>query len=918
MPLETAPWHSQDIQDVLQQLSVDPAEGLSEPAITARQHTYGANELVERGAKKPWRIFYEQLSNVVMGVLIAAGLIKALLGEYLDAGAIGAVILLNAVLGFIQEYRAERAIDALKRLAAPLVRVRRQKQLQEVPARELVPGDVILLEAGNTVPADARVIEAANLAVQEASLTGESQPTEKSPQSIAGAHVPLGDRQNMLYLGTLVTYGRGTAVVTDTGMRTELGRIADMLQHVETDLTPLQKRMKHLGLMLALAIVAVVGVVFALGLLHHQALGPMFLAGVAIAVAAIPEGLPAVLTVTLALGAQRMLQRRALIRKLPAVETLGSVTVICSDKTGTLTENRMRVQVIDVAGHTAELTETMHRGLPVLEEPTTTVTLQEPAQRLLLAAGVLCNDATLIPDASNHTFRTLGDPTEGALLVAAAHYGLWKGHLEADFIRCSEVPFSSERKCMTTVHQLPARPVTAPTTNDLLGLLGHQTTHVAFTKGAVDSLLHISNRVWENGAIQSLSAEMYARIAAANNHLAQQGLRVLGVAFRPFATSPTDTPEDIERELVFVGLVGMIDPPRPEVREAVQLCRTAGIRPVMITGDHPLTARQIARDLHITTPENDTVITGQELASLSPEALEDIVEQVSVYARVSPEHKLNIVQALQNRGHIVAMTGDGVNDAPALRKSNIGVAMGITGTDVSKEAADMVITDDNFATIVHAVEEGRTIYDNVRKFVKYIVTSNSAEVMVMFLTQLFGMPIPMTTLQILWMNLVTDGVPGLALGLERTEPDAMRRAPFAPGESIFSRGIGRHILLFGILLALVAFGIGSWAYSQANPAWGTMVFVTLTLSQLGHALAVRTNTASLFKVGIRSNPLMLSAILVTLGLQMLTVYVPPFQAFFRTVPLSALELGICLSASSLVFWGVELEKWCVRRQASQS
>ncbi|MGE3537441.1 MAG: cation-translocating P-type ATPase [Candidatus Tectimicrobiota bacterium] len=911
---EMDPWHNQDIHDVLHHLAVDPTVGLPEATIASRQQQHGMNELVERGSKSAWSIIRAQLSNVVMGVLVAAGLIKALIGEYLDAGAILAVILLNALLGFIQEHRAERAIAALKRLAAPLVRVRRQGQLRDVPARELVPGDIILLEAGNTIPADARVVEAANLAVQEASLTGESQSVEKHARVIGGESVPLGDRQNMLYLGTTVTYGRGTAVVTATGMHTELGRIAEMIQSVSTDMTPLQKRMQHLGITLAIAVVAIVALVFALGVWHDRALTPLFLAGVAIAVAAIPEGLPAVLTITLALGAQRMLQRRALIRRLPAVETLGSVTVICSDKTGTLTENRMRVHVLDVAGNTSSLTDLLAHG-PVVSAPgTPTVTRLDPAQRLLLAAGALCNDAMFAPEATSQSLPTLGDPTEGALLVAAAHCGLWKAPLEASFTRITEVPFSSERKLMTTVHELPAAPRRHHDTTTLSGLFDEAATHIAFTKGAVDSLLYLSNRVWEAGQIQPLSAAMYARITAANDHLAQQGLRVLGLAFRPFHALPPLAPHDLEQELVFIGLVGMIDPPRPEVREAVQRCRTAGIRPVMITGDHPLTARQIARDLHIAMPDHDTVLTGQELARLSTSELEAVVDDVSVYARVSPEHKLHIVQALQNRGHIVSMTGDGVNDAPALRKSDIGVAMGITGTDVSKEAADMVITDDNFATIVHAVEEGRTIYDNVRKFVKYIVTSNSAEVLVMFCTQLFAMPIPMTTLQILWMNLVTDGVPGLALGLEPTEKDTMRRSPFAPGESIFSRGIGRHILLFGPVMALISFGLGSWAYQHGNPAWGTMVFVTLTLSQLGHALAVRTNTTALFQVGLRSNPIMFYAIIATLMLQMMAVYLPPFQALFHTVPLTLTELAICLGASTLVFWGVELEKYLLRRQ----
>lgn len=910
------PWHTMESDIVLEQLHVNPAVGLQETDAAARQQQYGPNELLERGTKNPWRILGEQLTSVVMLVLGVGALIKALLGEYLDAGAILAVVLLNAVLGFIQEYRAERAIAALKRLATPLVRVRRSAQVRDIPARDLVPGDVILLEAGNAIPADARLVESANVRVQEASLTGESHPVEKRLAAVAGTDAPLGDRHNMLYLGTTVTYGRGTAVVTETGMRTELGRIAELIQHVVSEATPLQKRVKHLGMTLSLASVAIVALVFLLGMLHGQAAGPLFLAGVAIAVAAMPEGLPAVLTITLALGAQRMLRRRALIRTLPAVETLGSVTTICSDKTGTLTENRMQVKFLDVAGHTVDFTEMLHKGHPVLAENEAAEPAHDTAQLLLLAAGVLCNDAILerqTPEGG--TAYTIGDPTEGALLVAAAHFGLWKTPLDQRLPRVSEVPFSSERKLMTTLHRLPTTPATANGLAQLERLWSaYQTPFVACTKGAVDSLLRLCTQVCHGEQCEPLSAAVQARITSASDQLAREGLRVLGLAFRPLATLPDQvTAEALEQELIFIGLVGMIDPPRPEVQAAILTCQAAGIRPVMITGDHPLTARQIARELHIIAPEDERVLTGADLARMSPQELLDAVEHVSVYARVAPEHKLHIVQALQQRGHVVAMTGDGVNDAPALRQSDIGVAMGITGTDVAKEAAHMVILDDNFSTIVSAVEEGRTIYDNVRKFVKYIVTSNLGEVITMCLSQVFGMPLPMTTLQILWMNLVTDGVPGLALGLEPTEKDAMRRPPFQPGESIFSRGIGRHILMMGPLLGLVAFGVGYWAYTSQHAAWGTMVFMTLTLSQLGHALAVRSNRDSLFRIGIRSNPLLLGALLITLALQLAVVYVPVCQALFQTVPLSAVELSICLVLSTLVFWAVELEKWWLRR-----
>lgn len=913
-PHTAAAWHSLDNQAVLAALGADPQLGLTAADVERRRQRYGPNELIERGLKSPWRILWEQLAAVLMLVLIAAVAVKVLLGEYLDGGAILAIVALNAVLGFLQEYRAERAMAALKRMATPRVRVRRDGQVREVGSRELVPGDIILLEAGNAVPADARLLESANLRVQEASLTGESHPVDKTPQAIMGENIPLGDRHNMLYLGTAVTYGRGVAVVVATGMRTELGRIAQLIQGVSTGPTPLQRRIKQLGVLLAIAIAGVVGVVAMLGMWHGRGAVDMFLAGVAIAVAAIPEGLPAVLTITLALGAQRMLKRRALIRKLPAVETLGSVTVICSDKTGTLTEDRMQVKVLDVAGHTTDLTEVLHRGHPVLMADDEPASLHEPAQVLLLAGGALCNDAVLKRDAEKGECYTIGDPTEGALLVAAAHFGLWKWDLEEAFARAGEVPFSSERKLMTTVHRLHRHALPHNSMSQLTRLLGDAVSGVAFTKGAVDSLLSLSDRVWTDGQAQPLTADWRSRIQAANDGLAQKGLRVLGVAFSPLDALPVDGQwASVEQGLIFVGMVGMIDPPRPEVKDAVLTCKAAGIRPVMITGDHPLTARQIARDLHIIGDADGQVLTGQDLARMSPDELGGVVENVSVYARVSPEHKLNIVHALQQRGHVVAMTGDGVNDAPALRKSDIGVAMGITGTDVAKEAADMVIMDDNFATIVSAVEEGRTIYDNVRKFVKYIVTSNSGEVAVMLFTQLFGMPLPLTTLQILWMNLVTDGVPGLALGLEPTERDAMRRPPYAPGESIFSRGIGRHVAMIGLLLALVAFGVGYGAWSVGNPAWGTMVFMTLTLSQLGHALAVRSNRDSLFTLGLRSNPLLLAAVLMTLTLQMAVVYLPPFQALFGTVPLAMADLALCLTLSTIVFWAVELEKWWLRR-----
>lgn len=920
-PKNRPAWHLPAADEVLELLKTDLEAGLSDDEAKRRLDRIGPNDLVERGLKSPRQILWEQATSVMVLVLVGAGLIKAGIAiteakprEWIDAGAIFAIVILNVVLGFFQEYRAEKAMAALKKLSAPLVRVRRGGHVIDLASRHLVPGDIVLLEAGNSIPADLRVVQSVNLRAQEASMTGESLPVDKNASALSGENIPLGDRRNMLYMGTSITYGRGAAVVAETGMRTELGRIAELIQSVETGKTPLQKRIVHLGLFLALAILAVVALMVLLGAIRGEPLLEMFLAGVAIAVAAIPEGLPAVMTITLALGAQRMLKRRALIRRLHAVETLGSVTTICSDKTGTLTENKMRVTVLEVAGHNIDLTERMRGGHPVLEAGDRPAYLVWPEVRLLLAAGSLCNDAHMQKDESHAgKHATVGDPTEGAILVAAAHYGLWKERLERVLPRVAEAPFTSERKRMTTVHQSNRSALPGGYGEGLASFL-QENGFVAFTKGSADGMLPLCASVLEEGEITPITPEHHRRIEAAINTMAKQGLRVLAVAARRLDRLPEhNNVEHLENELVFIGLIGMIDPPRPEVKSAVETCLEAGIRPVMITGDHPLTALEIARQLQIARDGAESVLTGRDLAAMTAEQLEANVEKVSVYARVSPEHKLNIVEALQRRGHVVAMTGDGVNDAPALRRSQIGVAMGITGTDVSKEAADMVITDDNFATIVSAVEEGRTIYDNVRKFVKYIVTSNSAEVTVMFLTQMFAMPLPMTTLQILWMNLVTDGVPGLALGLEPTEKDAMKRKPFAPGESIFSRGIGRHIVVMAAILATVAFGIGFWAWSKDNPAWGTMVFVTLTLSQLGHALAVRSNRESLFKTGLRSNPILLAAVVVTLLLQMAVVYLPPFQTLFGTLPLTFEELAVCLGLSTIVFWAVEIEKWLMRR-----
>lgn len=916
-------WHLTAAGDVFERLESNSAQGLTASQIQDRLAQHGPNELVEHGLKSPLAILLEQMKNPLVLLLIFAAIVSAFLGKTDSVIAIGAIVILNAVLGVVQEYRAEQAMAALKKMAAPLVRVRRGGRVMDVQSRDLVPGDIVLLEAGSIVPADLRLYESANLRIQEAALTGESQPVDKTPQALTEADAPLGDRHNMLYMGTSVTYGRGEAVVVETGMNTELGRIAELIQTVETEKTPLQRRMDELGLVLIYAAVAVMGLAFLIGLLTGQTLEDVLLNAVAIAVAVVPEGLPAVVTIALALGAQRMLRRNALIRKLPAVETLGSVTTIASDKTGTLTENRMTVTVVDVAGHTMQIDDVVNEGMPALLNLNGSgVVSRNAAQALLLAGSALCNDSILEQNGSGvGDYTTIGDPTETALVVAGARFSLLKPQLDAAFPRVAELPFDSDRKRMTTVHSLREYGKAGRYERAIAELLVNGgSPYVAFTKGAVDSLLTVASHVWLSGQVTPLTPELRERISNTNNQLAQDGLRVLGLAYRHLDTLPagTDTAA-VERDLVIVGMVGIIDPPRKEVRDAVQVCRTAGIRPVMITGDHPLTAYAIARELGI-AHEGDRVLTGHDLNQITLEELTAQVEQVPVFARVSPEHKLNIVGALQSRGHVVAMTGDGVNDAPALKRSNIGVAMGITGTAVSKEASDMVILDDNFATIVSAVEEGRTIYDNVRRFVKYLLASNTGELLVLLVTQLIaGMSIPLTTLQILWMNLITDGVPALALGVERAEKGSMHRPPYAPDESLFGRGLGRHILLVGALLGISGVALGYWAWvnnlaaANGQPAWNTMVFMFLTVAQMGHALGLRSHRESFFSLNFFSNRLLLGAVVTTIVVQLVAVYAPFMNNLFHTNPLTLEQLALCFVLSTVVFWGVELEKLLIRR-----
>ena len=921
-------WHTTEANKILDELNTDKERGLTSTEARERLSKNGPNELVEKGGRTWLQIFWAQLTETMVVILIVAAIAAAALGDTKDATAILAIVLLYAVLGFVQEYRAEQAIAALKKMAVPSVKVIRDGKLTELSARELVPGDIVQLETGNLLPADLRLLESVNLQIQEAALTGESEPVSKRVDAIDKDDLPLGDRRNMAYLGTVVTGGRGQGVVVATGMDTELGRIAELIQQVGSESTPLQRRLDQLGKMLAMVGVGIAALIFVIGVLRGDDVRHMLLTAVSVAVAIVPEGLPAVVTITLALGSQRMLKRQALIRKLPAVETLGSVTVICSDKTGTLTENRMTVIALDVAEHRLNLTEEVRKGgiVRMTHEPP-----RETVSSISLSSigGALCNDASMLP-LNNDEYRTLGDPTEGALLVAAARLGYWKDTLDKSFQRVAEVPFDSERKRMTTVHSLEVHDPEL-----LVGLPVNGSKFIAFTKGSVDGLLEISTRVWVQGEFKDLDDDWRARIQKANDEMAAKGMRVLGVALRLLDDLPAPVDEALETSLTLVGLFGMIDPPRPEVREAVATCKTAGIRPVMITGDHPLTALEIARQLGIVNGNAPTtraaipvpgtflngdsggrdaasskrlVITGAELEKLSFDELKDLVEEISVFARVSPEHKLKIVQALQERGHIVSMTGDGVNDAPALRRADIGVAMGMAGTDVSKEASDLVLLDDNFATIVAAVGEGRTIYDNIRKFVRFSVAGNIGKVLVMLLAPFLGKPIPLLPLQLLWLNLLTDGLLGLGMGVEGPERDTMQRAPYSPREGVFSRGGWLQVSWVGALIGALALALGAYYFFNDQPEWQTMVFTFLAFAQVFQALASRSSKDSLFKMGVLSNPMLAAIAALVIALQLAVLYLPFLSGFFDVLPLSACDLSIAAGAGVLVFVAMEIEK----------
>ena len=903
-------WHALERKQVLDHFKVHE-NGLNSEEARSRLERFGPNQLKEASRPTFLQMLREQLNNFVVILLIVASLISALLGDYVEAAAIMAIVVLNAVLGIVQERRAEEALAALKKLASPDAQVIRDGRRVSIPAYELVPGDLVFLEAGNFVPADIRLLEAVNLRVEEASLTGESLPVQKNAATVLDEDVPLGDRKNTAFMGTLVSYGRGRGVITSTGMRTQLGLIATMLQSVETEETPLQRRLDQLGKSLSIAALFLVAIVFIVALINSTDINQLFtrpaayvteyavditdvfIIAVSLAIAAVPEGLPAVVTISLALGMREMIKRHALIRRLASVETLGSATIICSDKTGTLTQNEMTVTRLWVDGQFINVTGTGYvpKG-DFLVDGQKVVISRYPAALTALWLGLLNNDSSLETtgeEESQKTYRIVGDPTEGALLVAAAKAGATYVEIKEAYPRENEVPFDSERKRMITIHD-----VATPKAADPSPFLDdeHKNSDVIAIKGAPDVVLELCTQYQDiNDKPRPLDAQARERILAANDEMTKDALRVLGLAYRVVKDVP-DNPEqvkteDLEKNLVFVGLIGMIDPARTEVKPALERAREAGIRTVMITGDYPNTARAIAENIGL-LQHGRKVMTGAQLDALSDQELKQVIEETAVFARVSPEHKLRIVDALQANDEVVAMTGDGVNDAPAIKRADIGVAMGITGTDVAKETADMVLTDDNYASIVSAVEQGRVIYSNIRKFVYYLLSCNVAEIMIIFLGTLLTHNSPLTAIQLLWLNLVTDGAPALALATEKGDPDIMEQKPRPKNEPIINRFMQLGITLQTLAITgvtLTAYFWGLRLHPEQPEFAEAMAFATLSLSELVRAYTARSEYYPLYKIGVFRNRNMNYAILLSVVLIFAVIYVPFFNPIFNTTPL---------------------------------